>query len=196
MRTSPARSNERRSEMTRTKVGLATVVVVTVTGAIVAGSSAHAVAPRTTDPLVGTWDTGPFPASRLRAGLLARGFTRSEVSGFFKNLGLGKVQEFNLVFYRENGIPFQVQTGWDPTMGSKPSDGDHGPYKLLGHHRFTVSGVDPPTDRIHTTYSYTVTGSRLKLRLVKLAEPFPPAQRRLDRMFPIATALLPYKKIG
>jgi hypothetical protein len=184
--------------MTGMKRALAAVLVVTtpVVGVVGAGSSAHAMAPPTADPLLGTWDTGPFPTNRLRAGLRARGFTRAEVNGFFKNLGLGKVQEFNLVFYSENGVPFQLQTGWDPTRKSMPSDGDHGPYKLLGNHRFTVSGVDPPTDRIHTTYSYTVNGSRLKLRLVKLVEPFPAAQRRLDRMFPIATALLPYKKIG
>ena len=182
--------------MIKIKVAVAAAILISALSATSDAGRAQTAAHNAADPLVGTWDTGPFPTSKLRNGLLADGYTTFEVNTFFKNLGLGKVQEFNLVFYRQNGLPFQVQTGWDPSQGGKPSDGDHGPYKLLGHHRFTVSGVDPQTNKIHATYAYNVNGSRLTLRFVKLAEPFPTAQRRLDRMLPIATALLPYKKIS
>jgi hypothetical protein len=182
--------------MTRIKMAIAGAIFASALGAASAAGGAQTSALRAADPLVGTWDTGPFPSAKLRTALLNRGYARSAVRTLFKNLQIGKVYEFNLVFYRQNGAPFQVQTGWDPSKRSKPSDGDHGPYKLLRRHRFTVSGVDPPTNRIHTTYSYAISGSRLKLRFVSLVEPFPPARRRLDRMFPIATALLPYKKIS
>jgi hypothetical protein len=182
--------------MSKTTLAIAAVILVSALSATSAAGGSNSIARSASDPLVGTWDTGPFPSAKLRTALLNDGYTRSAVRTLFKNLQIGKVYEFNLVFYRQDGVPFQAQTGWDPSKGSKPSDGDHGPYKLLAHHRFTVSGVDPPTDKIHTTYSYAVTTTRLKLRFIRLTEPFPAAQRRLDRMFPIATALLPYKKIS
>jgi hypothetical protein len=148
------------------------------------------------EPLVGTWDTGPFPTSKLRAGLRTAGYSAAEIDGFFKNLGLGKVEELNLVFYRDHGRRFQVQRGWDPSTGTEPSDGDHGPYTLLRNHRFVVSGVDPPTNKIHSTYAYTIRGDRLKLRFVSLREPFPARQQRLDKIFNLFTAMFPYKRIS
>jgi hypothetical protein len=145
------------------EVAIAAVILISAPSATSGPGSDQTTARDAADPLVGTWDTGPFPTGKLRTGLLAHGYTTSEVDTFSKNLGLGKVQEFNLAFYRQNGVPFQVQTGWDPSQGSKPSDGDHGPYTLLGHRRFTVSGVDP-TNKIHRSPDQLGRHSRIRGR--------------------------------
>ena len=96
------------------------------------------------DPLVGTWDTGPIPIRKLRASLVAAGYTNAKVTAFFKQFGMTKAYEFKIVFYRENGVPFLYRKGWDPSRGGEPSDADHGPYTLLPNRRFTSRGVDPP----------------------------------------------------
>ena len=71
------------------------------------------------DPLVGVWDTGPY--------------TRD-----------GTKWEATVTFYDEGGVPFVVLTGWDPTKGPMPQDGDHGPYKLLARNRIVFISADDP----------------------------------------------------
>lgn len=170
--------------------------------ALAAGVSLASAAPapcahaHAADPLVGSWDTGPVPTARLRRVLHAKGYTTPEIAKFYRTLQIGRVEEINLIFYRDRGRPYQIQRGWNPTESTKPSDGDHGPYRFLSKHRFVVSGVDPPTNRIHYTYSYRVHSGQLKLRFLSLREPFPKRRVRLDRMFGLFTALFTYKRIS
>ena len=77
------------------------------------------------DPLVGNWDTGPCSS---------------------KDYG-GSKFEFNVRFYDEGGVPYVVMTGWDPTKGTMPQDGDHGPYKLLANNRLAIASIDDPVYR-------------------------------------------------
>jgi hypothetical protein len=147
------------------------------------------------DPLVGTWDTGPITIRKLRTALAATGYTRANMTAFFKQFGITNAYEFKRVFYREGAAPFLWYKGWDPSKGDEPSDNSHGPYTLLPNRRFVSRGVDPPSDRIREVYSYTVTGKRLKLKLVGLTEP---ASFDLfsDRMWLRASAAFPYKRVG
>ena len=149
------------------------------------------------DPLVGTWDTGPIPIRKLRAALVAGGYTNAKVTGLFKQFGMTKAYEFKRSFYRENGLPFLYLKGWDPSRGGEPNDAEHGPYTLLANGRFVSRGVDPPTDRNRQLFSYTVKGKWLTLRLVRLTEPaFSKADLLIDTMLLRASAALPYKRIG
>jgi hypothetical protein len=152
---------------------------------------------RATDPLVGTWDTGPIPVQKLRAALRSAGYTNANVTKMFHEFGIVKAQEFRLRFYRQGGAPFQLGNGWDPSQQQPgPNDGDHGPYKLLPNHRFVVSGVDPPTDKNRAVFSYSVTGKILRLRLVSLSEPaFSAAEVAFDRMAHRAQVAFPFRKI-
>lgn len=61
----------------------------------------------------------------------------------------------------------------------------------------TTRGVDPPTDRWITTYGYTVTGTKLKLRFIKFVQPSESEKQRLayQKLF-IMYAAAPYKKVG
>ena len=88
------------------------------------------------DPLVGVWDTGPYMLD-------------------------GKNWEANITFYDEGGVPFEVLTGWDPTKGPMPQDGDHGPYKLLANNRIVFISAD--NGEIGATYSYKLAGDKLTL---------------------------------
>jgi hypothetical protein len=149
------------------------------------------------DPLVGTWDTGPIPLAKIRAALIAHGYSASQASHMFQTFHMSKSWEWNLSFYRENGVPFQILRNWDPTTQSKPVYGDHGPYKLLSGHRFVARGVDPPTNTWLTTFSYRVTGTRLTLHYISLVEPgVPKVQRHADQKRGIVEAVAPYKKVA
>ena len=140
--------------------------------------------------LEGTWDTGPVPVAKIVAALRAHGYTPSETETFIHNQqkakSFDKSFEQRLVFYRQNGVPFLLKSTW----------GDHGPYKLLPNGRFVWSGVDPPTDTYHTTYSYAVTGSRLVMRFISLVEPGVSEKQRLaDQKVSIVVAAAPYRKV-
>jgi hypothetical protein len=149
------------------------------------------------DPLVGTWDTGPVPVRKLRAALLATGYSSAKITKMFQDFGIAKAQESRLVFYRQGGAPFRLGQSWDPSKQSRPSSGDHGPYKLLPNHRFVVSGVDPPTDRNRAVFSYAVIGKILRLRLISLKEPaFSAAELAFDRMATRAQVAFPFRKIS
>ena len=149
------------------------------------------------DPLVGTWDTGPIPLAKIRAALTAHGYSASQISHMFQTFHMSKSWDWNLSFYRENGVPFQILRNWDPTTQTKPVYGDHGPYKLMPGHRFVARGVDPPTDTFLTTFSYTVTGTRLILHYISLVEPgVSKAQALADQKRGIVEAVVPYKKVA
>jgi hypothetical protein len=149
-----------------TAVGLValTLLVPTALGVSEPSIAFSKTADTASDPLLGTWDTGPIPVQKLRAALLSAGYTNANVTKMFHELGIVKAQEFRLRFYRQGGAPFQLGNGWDPSQQRPgPNDGDHGPYKLLPNHRFVVSGVDPPTDKNRAVFSYSVTGKILRL---------------------------------
>jgi hypothetical protein len=134
---------------------------------------------------------------KLRAAVRSAGYSSAKITKMFHDFGVAKASEFRLVFYRQGGAPFQLGQGWDPSKQPGPSDGDHGPYKLLPNHRFVVSGVDPPTDKNRAVFSYSVTGKILRLRLVSLTEPaFSPAELAFDRMAARAQVAFPYRKIS
>jgi hypothetical protein len=185
--------------------------LVAVSGAFGAAASASALAAATlsptankslehrvaADPLFGTWDTGPIPVQKVRAALRSAGYSNAKITKMFHDFGIAKAQESRLVFYRQGGAPFQLAQGWDPSKQPRPSDGNHGPYKLLPNHRFVVSGVDPPTDKNRLVFSYSVTGKILRLRLVSLTEPaFSAAALAFDRMAIRSQVAFPYRKIS
>ena len=67
---------------------------------------------------------------------------------------------------------------------------------LPGRH-VTTRGTDPPTDKWITTYSYTVTGTQLKLHFIKFVQPSESEKQRLSyqKLF-IMYAAAPYAKVG
>jgi hypothetical protein len=147
------------------------------------------------NPLAGTWDTGPVPIAKLRAALVAAGYANASVTKFFRQFGVTKAYEFKSTFYIDHGKRFRAVRGWDPSKQSEPSGSDHGPYKLIGNHRFVARGVDPPTDKIRATFAYRVTRKRLALSYVSLVEPgFSRADLFVDRMMAHASAAFPYKR--
>jgi hypothetical protein len=169
--------------------------------ALAVTSAAAADASRTTSaasgPLVGTWDTGPLPIRKLRAALVADGYTNAKVTAFFKQFGMTKGYEFKLVFYEENGVPFLARKGWDPSKGAAPRNADHWAYTLLPNRRFVDRGTDPATAKIREVFSYSVSGKRLTLSFISLAEPgFSKADLLIDTMLLRASAALPYKRIS
>lgn len=180
---------------------LALAMCIALGSVVAAGSTLSAQAERTAslaaDPLVGTWDTGAIPLAKIRAALTAHGYSASQISGMFKTFHMSKSWEWNLSFYRQNGAPFQILRNWDPTTQKKPVDGDHGPYKLLPGRRFVARGVDPPTNTYLTTFSYTVTGTRLTLHFISLVEPgVSKAQALADQKRGIVEAVATYKKVA
>lgn len=150
----------------------------------------------TSDPLVGSWDTGPIPKRKLRTALSTAGYTHAQVTAFFEQFKITNAYEFKTVFYRENGVPFLYKKGWDPSTGEEPNDADHGPYTLLADHRFVSRGVDPPTDEYEEVYSYRVTGRRLTLGFVSLSLPgVSEADQVIDTMMSRLRAARPYERI-
>lgn len=106
--------------------------------------------PSATSPLTGDWDTGPY---------------RTTDYG-------GSKFEFHLRFYEENGVPFVLMTGWDPTKGGMPGDGDHGPYTLLPDNQIAIASADKP--EIRTLYSYKLDGNDLTVTWLKNDPNAPP----------------------
>ena len=74
--------------------------------AAAAAGSPNATSTAAPDRLVGTWDTGPIPARKLRAAFAVAGYTRANVTAFFKRFGIRNAYEFKRVFYREGGVSF------------------------------------------------------------------------------------------
>jgi hypothetical protein len=167
------------------------------TGRGSAGSRAHQTPTlSTSDPLLGTWDTGPFPIARVRAAAVGAGYTKAEVARFFNDVGMGsaKTVEVRLRFYRYRGLPYVEGTGWDPTKG-KPSGGDHGPYKLLANNRLAITSADPKIHKYRQVYTWRVSGQTLTLRVVGSTDPnLTPARLRLESVSLYFQAAAPFKK--
>jgi hypothetical protein len=198
-------SHDRGANMSRSRFRLALIAPAALSAALggmaVSLNASTAVAMtrlgETADPLIGRWDTGRISAQKLRSALRSAGYTNAAVSRLFRDFGIRKAQEYRFTFYREGGVPFLLGQAWDPSRQQQPRGGDHGPYKLLPRHRFVVRGVDPPTDKNRTIFSYTIKGKRLQLRLVSLNEPaFSPSEVKFDRMADRALTAFPYTKTG
>jgi hypothetical protein len=152
--------------------------------------------PQTKDPLLGTWQTGLIPLTKVSATLSEHGYTASQIDSFLhKNGHYVKGLAIRIRFYRESGIRYQIVYSWDPTHGSLP-DGDHGPYSLLSGGRVVYRGTDPPTDKWRTTFAYAVNGTQLRLRFISLVEPgVSAAQLHSDQKRPILMASTVFKKL-
>ena len=50
---------------------------------------------------------------------------------------------------------------WDPTKGTVPADGDHGPYRLLPGGEIAIASADQP--EFLTVYRYELAGDALTL---------------------------------
>ena len=186
--------------MSRIKIVLALIAAAACMAAIRTASAPTAPATGRTEraeSLLGTWDTGPIPAAKLRSALIRAGYTTSTIARFFRVFQIGKAFEFEYVFYRKGGALFQMRRGWEwPSSGRKSAAGDHGPCRLLPGHRFIVSNVGPSTDGIQATFAYALTGNRLRLHFFGLVVPIREAQVRYDRMMLTASTFRPYKRIG
>ncbi len=157
------------------------------TASVAASGSATAPA----DPLVGDWDTGPYPFRQVRAAIIAAGVTNEDLNGFVRNVGMtdGARWEFHLTFYQEGGVPYVVATGWNPDKGGIPGGGDHGPYKLLPNHRIQFLFDN-------ALMSYRLSGDRLTLRFIRINDPsLTPAQRPHYSPFGIAWTAAPLTKV-
>ena len=150
-----------------------------------------------TSPLAGTWDTGPIPTGQVRAAIIAGGYTTAEADDFLRGLGWSKAShlEFNLNFYTEGGVPFVVQTGWNPDAGPMPTDGDHGPYELLAGNEVAITSADPSINKYREVFSYSIAGDRLTLHVVGETNPdLTPEELRLDERLLLAMAAAPLMK--
>jgi hypothetical protein len=152
--------------------------------------------PATADPLIGTWVTGAVPTAKIQAALKAAGFSQSEIGRFVANHHITTAWSSRLDFYPQGSMPFVLRTSWNPlTSKFDPSNGDHGPYKLLPGNEFEWRGTDPPTDTYAATYAYAVHGNRLTLRFVKLVEPGLPAKQvRADERILVVYSAAPFTK--
>lgn len=90
--------------------------------------------------LTGTWDTGPYAT---------------------KDFPGQDQAEFRVRFYEDAGTPFVTIVGWDPSRGSRPADGDHGPYRLLPGGEIEIASADQP--QFFTHYRYSLNGNILTL---------------------------------
>ena len=148
-------------------------------------------------PLSGTWDSGPFPMSRIRAAAAAAGYSPAVIAAFIHQIGMGndKTVEVNAHFYRgSNGTPLVRRTGWDPTKGAMPSDGDWGPYKLRPHGGLEITTSDPGAT-IHDYFRYILKGKTLRLHALREVAPsFSAAKLRRDSIHLFFFSAVPLHK--
>jgi hypothetical protein len=134
--------------------------------------------------------------SRVRAVAEAAGYSPAVVNAFISEIGAArdKTFEMNARFYRQGGMPLMRRTGWDPTKGKMPSDGDWGPYRLLPHHTLEVITSDPGnTERDY--YRYTLKAQTLRLHAVRETDPsFSAAKLRRDSVHLFFLAAAPLHK--
>jgi hypothetical protein len=157
------------------------------TASVAASGSATAFA----NPLVGEWDTGPYPFRQVRAAIIAGGVTHEDLNRFVREIGMtdGTRWEVHLTFYDEGGVPYFEVSGWNPDEGEPLGGGDHEPYKLLPNHRIRLL-FD------YNLWSYRLSGDRLTLRFIRNNDPsFTPAQRRHDTPFGIAWTAAPLSRV-
>jgi hypothetical protein len=141
-------------------------------------------------PLQGEWDTGPYPADKLRDAIRAAGYTDAEVN---EVLGHKKNYEVHLWF---DGNLF-ITSGWDPTVDPPPTGGDHGPFQLLPGNKIKVTCDVCDIETEYTLYSYDVDGTNLTLRYIRDVQPdYSADDRHMSLAYAIANTSLPFHKIA
>jgi hypothetical protein len=141
-------------------------------------------------PLVGEWDTGPYPADELREEMAAEGYSDAEIQ---EVLGNKKRYEVRLTFSED----IAVSVGWDPTTDAQPTGGDHGPYLLLPGNKLKTTCDVCDIDEQYTLYSYAIQGTTLTLQFVRDVNPdYSALDRHMSLAYAIANTSLPFKKIG
>jgi hypothetical protein len=179
-----------------TRKPFAAAVLTTLAAAVALAALGSAGAAPTSDPLVGRWDTGPFPMAKIRMAAHAAGYSKALITRFIGEIGMGhaKTVEVNLRFYRQAGVPYALVTGWDPTKGPMPSGGDHGPYKLVTGHRVDLRSADP-TNKQRDTYRYRISNGKLRLYAIAETNPaFTRKQLRLDSVHLYFQTAAPFTK--
>jgi len=153
---------------------LASYIVAPLAASVVFGATSAAAtgSPAAADPLKGSWETRAVPVSLVRTALLRAHYTDADVTTFLTAFHFTKSKNlrFAVKFYREpSGEPFVLQRFFD---ASKPTpDGDHGPYKLMPNHRFSVTSADPSVNKYRYVFSYQRSGIQLKLHFVSGTNP-------------------------
>src|SRR5205823_2184381 len=107
----------------------------------------------TTDPLAGTWTTGPITQSQWRHAYIAAGGSEKDAHEFFGS----DISYKSVTFTFQDGM-FKVYCSDD----GRPADNcDHGTYEV----------VDDSTLALYTggteTYRYDLSGDTLRLHFVK-----------------------------
>jgi hypothetical protein len=189
----------RRAGIALVALSLLTTAACTSKSASSAASQTNGIAtpsPSPASPLQGEWDTGPYPSRRVRAAIIADGFTNAaaiEPSG-----GGGARFEFRLVFYEESGVPFVRAAGWDPNKYPDPPDADHGPYRLLAFGRIAITCdvCDLATQFMLFSYELSESENTLTLRYIRSVDPDRSAKElHDDAPFLIAWTAAPFHKI-
>jgi hypothetical protein len=150
------------------------------------------------DPVRGTWDTGPIPMRRVRAVMARHGYTRVEIDTFWRRFGLQRADswEFNFRFYRRRRVPYVTKTGWNPTRGGQPLNGDSGPYHILPKNRLSITDQKSSTHRYRELYGYRLGRRTLTLRVISETDPtLTKKELRLDMLFMYAATAAPLKRI-
>lgn len=144
--------------------------------------------------LKGEWDTGPYPAKVAREAIVAAGYTKADT---YEVLGNKKRYEFHLTFYEEYGTPFVTATGWDPSKGPKPSEGDHGPYRLVPNHRIKLTCDVCDLKTTYMLFSYELDEETLTLRFIRNVNPDASAyDRRFGTAYGLSWTAAPFHRVG
>jgi hypothetical protein len=122
-------------------------------------------------PLEGEWDTGPYPADRAPAAIVAAGY--SDEASADEAVGGERRFECNFLFYEEGGVPFVAVRCWDPDeRGTEPPlESDHGPYQLLPNDRLKLACDTCDVGTNYNLFSYELHGETLTLRYIRTVDP-------------------------
>ena len=112
----------------------------------------------------------------------------AEFDAFWRSVGSPRAWELDLTFYDEGGVPYVVKTGWDPSAGSMPGDGDHGPYKLRAGRRVLFASADHPEEGV--LFSYHIRGGELTLHEIRETPRLTARQLRANNLFWVAVSPL------
>ena len=143
--------------------------------------------------LQGEWDTGAYPSGRVRAEIIAAGFSSADA---LEPSGGGKRFEFKLVFYEESGVPFVRAAGWDPSKHPEPPGYDHGPYRLLQDDRIAITCDVCDLDTQYMVFSYELSENTLTLHYIRSVDPDRSAKElHDDAAFLIAWTAAPFHRV-
>ncbi len=142
-------------------------------------------------PLAGEWDTGPYPADKLRDDIGTAGYSDAEV-----NEVLDGLEEYEVRLTFDRGVV--VSVGWDPTDPAQgPDGGDHGPFKVLPGNRLKITCDVCDINAKFTLYFYDVEGTTLTLRYIRDVDPdYSAHDQHMSLAYAIANTSLPFHKIA